>query len=107
MAYRSTGKWGKQLLSDELDEGARLAQARTGMLAARVRDDTTRELTDKLKNRASDAIVARTPEDSERAEIDVTLIYTELNQRIGEVLRKLDDAEQVDLPASSTFNRKA
>src|ERR1700745_2000812 len=38
MAYRSSGKWSKQLLSDELDEGNRLAQARTGMVGARGRD---------------------------------------------------------------------
>ena len=98
MAYRSTGKWRKALLSDELNEGNRLAQARTGMLGPRVRDDATRQLVDKLKTRSAEAVNSPTPQDCERADIDVTLIYTELNQRIGEVLRKLDDAEQVDFP---------
>jgi hypothetical protein len=49
MAYRSTGEWGKQRVGDDLSEANRLAQARTGMLAARVRDDTIRELIGKLK----------------------------------------------------------
>ena len=98
IAYRTTGKWGKQSVSDDLSEGIRVAQARTGMLGARVRDDAIRELIDKLKNRSVEAVSSPTPEDSDRADIGVTVIYDELNQRIGEVLRKLDDAEQVDFP---------
>jgi hypothetical protein len=97
MAYRSTGKWSKQLLGDELSEGNRLAQARTGLLGARVRDDTIRELIDKLKTYSAEVINSPTPEDSERAESSMTVVFDELNQRIGEVLRKLDDAEQMEL----------
>ena len=96
MAYRSSGKWSKQLLSDELDEGNRLAQARTGMLGARVRDDAIRDLIDKLKTHSAEAINSPTPKDSERAISNMTVVFDELNQRIGEVLRKLDDAEQVE-----------
>jgi hypothetical protein len=91
MAFRSTKKWCKQLLSDDLDEGNRLAQARTGMLGARVRDETIRELIDKFKTYSAEAIDSPTPNDSERAVISMTVVFAELNQRIGEVLRKLDD----------------
>jgi hypothetical protein len=97
-AYRSIGKWREQLLSDELDEGNRLAQVRTVMLGARVRDDIVRELIDKLKTCSTEAIHSPTKEESDRALIGMTAIYDRLNKRIGEVLRKLDDVEQVDLP---------
>jgi hypothetical protein len=64
------------------------------MLFSRVRDDTTRELIDKLKTRAVEATNSKTPQDSERATSEMTAINDTLNQRIGEVLRKLDDADQ-------------
>jgi hypothetical protein len=98
VAYRSTGKWTMQQVPDDLAEGNRLAQARTGMLIARVRDDTVRELTDKLKTHAGEVIRSQTHKDSQRAEIDMLEIYTRLNERIGQVLRTLDDVEQEHFP---------
>ena len=61
------------------------------MLGARVRDDTIRELIDKLKTASEEAIGSPTLKDSERAVISMAVVFDELNQRIGEVLRKLDD----------------
>jgi hypothetical protein len=91
-AYHSTGEWSKQL-PDGLGEDNRLAQARIGMLGARVRDDAIRELLAKLKTHSVQAILSSTPDDTERVMSSMGLVYDELNQRIGEVLRKLDDAE--------------
>jgi len=44
MAFRKSGKWQKQLYDDELAESSRLANARSTMLAVRVRDQAVRDL---------------------------------------------------------------
>ena len=61
LAYNSTGEWSKQQLPDDLSEGNRLAQARTGMLGARVRDDSIRELLAKLKTHSQETISSPSP----------------------------------------------
>jgi hypothetical protein len=98
LAYNSTGEWSKQQLPDDLSEGNRLAQARTGMLGARVRDDSIRELLAKLKTHSQETISSPSREDSERALKSMALAHDELNQHIGEVLRKLDDEQDGDRP---------
>jgi hypothetical protein len=94
MAYRSSGKWHKQLFPSDLDEEHRLTQARTLMLAVRVRDDSVRELVDKLKSLCFETGVSATQEDSDHAITSATHAHKELNQRIGELLRALDDADE-------------
>jgi hypothetical protein len=79
LAYRSTGQWSHQL-PDGLGEDNRLTQARTGMLGARVRDDSIRELVPKLKNHSVEALLHSTPADRERAMGSMVLVYDGLNQ---------------------------
>jgi hypothetical protein len=94
MIYASTNQWGKQRVGDDLSETNRLAQARTGMLGPRVRDGTVRELVSKLKTHSVEVLRSETLEDSERADLALIIIHDKLNERIGEVLRNLDDIEQ-------------
>jgi hypothetical protein len=91
MAYRKTGKWQKQLFGEELSESARLAAARSSMLSVRVRDDSIRALVGKVKSDANDAGMCATEEESQVALRSMAAAFENLNQRIGEVLRKLDD----------------
>jgi hypothetical protein len=93
LAFRATGQWGKQLIGEDLSERERLAHARTSLLGARVRDDPTRELVTKLKNYAGETVHSETRDESERALLGMGLALEELNQRVGEVLRKLDEEE--------------
>jgi hypothetical protein len=94
-AFRTTGKWGDHLFPDDLDENNRLAHARTYMLGVRVRDDAARELMMKFKMYGDDVLKAKTRADSENAFGAMTAALDDLNQRVGEVLRSLDDIEQV------------
>jgi hypothetical protein len=97
-AYRSTGERNKERLPDDVDEGSRLAHARTGMLGARVRDDSIRELIEKLQTHYQEVVLSKTREDSDSAMNETLLVFYQLNQRTGEVFRKLDDADQIDFP---------
>jgi hypothetical protein len=91
MAYRQTGKWQKQLFDDELSEGSRLAVAQTSMLSVRVRDDSIRAMVDQVKHHAGNAGMCATEQESVVALSSMGSAFVTLNQRIGEVLRKLDD----------------
>src|SRR6266581_6335804 len=62
MAFRKTGKWQKQLLDEGLDESARLAGARTSMLAVRVRDQSVRELVAVVKHHGVKASLSASEE---------------------------------------------
>jgi hypothetical protein len=50
VAFRTHGTWQKELLPEDLNENSRLAQTKTMMLAARVRDDVTRSMVENFKN---------------------------------------------------------
>lgn len=93
MAFRTTGTWQKQLFGEELAENSRLANARTSMLAVRVRDDSVRDLVQAVKNHATAAGMCASQDEGQRAMAGMGDAFEKLNQRIGEVLRKLDDAE--------------
>jgi hypothetical protein len=101
MAFRKTGKWQKQLYDEALSEDSRLANARTSMLAVRVRDDSVRDLMAVVKNHAWNAGMCASLEEGDRALNAMAAEFEKLNQRIGEILRKLDDEPNSPiLPAS-------
>jgi hypothetical protein len=93
MAIRATGR--TQRLPDDLDEGYRLAQVRTSMLTVRVRDAAIRELAEQLRQLSVDSIDAKTEDDRDRIMNAAMQANIQLNERIGEVLRTLDDAESI------------
>ena len=91
MAFRQTGKWQEQLFSEELAEGHRAAMARANLLAVRVRDDQVRQLVSDFRS-----CVARAGVCGSQAEGDAVLratneVVATLNERIGQILRQLDD----------------
>lgn len=88
MAVRTTGR--TQLLPDDLDEGYRLAQARTNMLGVRVSDASVRELVEQFRGLSADCVMARTQEDRDRAMNAAGDTHDRLNEHIGSVLRMLD-----------------
>jgi hypothetical protein len=89
MSFRNTGK--RQLLPDDLNEGYRLARARTSMLTSRVRDVFVRNLVAQLRQFSVDSTMSATQDESNRAMKSMAQVHDELNQRIGELLRTLDD----------------
>jgi len=96
MAFRQSGKWQRQLLPDDLDEGYRAAQARTFMLGVRVRDDSIRDSVEKFKACSAEVVYSLARADAERAMKSLEFEIDELNRRVGERLRKLDDAEATE-----------
>ncbi|MBK9131269.1 MAG: hypothetical protein IPM20_06475 [Gammaproteobacteria bacterium] len=91
MAFRTTGNWQKQLYDDELSEGLRLAYARSTMLSVRVRDGTVRQLVKALKDHSTNAGMCLTQTEGESHINEMTKAFEQLNERIGGILRELDD----------------
>jgi hypothetical protein len=91
MSFHETGKFG--LITDEFTEGYRFKQATASKLVSRVRDNSVRELTDKFRDASLMTVAALTGHESDRAWNVVSRAFEQLNQRIGIVLRGLDDAE--------------
>lgn len=91
MASRQNGRWGRQLLPPDLDDELLTTQTQTNLLASRVRDEAVRTLAQQFKTAAVDLISAR----SEAEAIDMLRhaidVHTQLNGRIGEVIRSIDD----------------
>lgn len=98
MSLRRTGKWQSELLPEQLSEELRLAQAATGTLAVRVRDEKVRQLIPDLKDQTVASALAGDETAARVALTNMTFIHTALNERIGELLRKLDDAEDESDP---------
>ena len=97
MAFKQTGQWQKQLYGEELSEANRVAMARTTVLRVRVRDATVRELVVRLKGYSFETSKSKTPEDSDTPAYQMAKVFEELNDRIGELLRELDEKDLAPL----------
>lgn len=93
IAHHKTGKWQKQLYPNDLDEAHRLAQARTTVLGVRVRDELVRELLAQFKQSTVEVTGCGTENEARQHMTDMGSLHDALNERIGEMLRKLDDDE--------------
>lgn len=93
MAERAGGNWQKQLYPPELDSRIHSANVKTLMLGIRVRDAATRNMVDELRKACIEVTLCLTKAESERAVLKSMSVYAALNNRIGELLRKLDDEE--------------
>jgi len=102
VSFRQTGKWQKQLFSEDLAEANRLANARTSMLAVRVRDETVRNLVTEVKNHSTKAAMCASLEEGDRALGAMGIEFDSLNRRIGEVLCDLDDEPSMVQSSNST-----
>ena len=91
MASRSTGRYGRQLVGDELAETHRLANARVTTLRVRVRDQAVRDLVRDLQENGT--LLVMCPSESESTRLFGTLfaVFNNLNERIGELLRGIDE----------------
>jgi hypothetical protein len=89
--FRSSKTWHRMRLPDDLDESHRFAQARTQMLLVRVRDASVRQLAANLRELSAETVLATSADDSEHALASMGLVFESLNNRIGELLREIDD----------------
>jgi hypothetical protein len=90
-AYRQTGEWQQQPTDEVLSESSRVAIRRTSILNSRVRDDLVRELVQKFKDSCVSATFSDSKEAADSALEMMASMFEDLNDRIGLVLRKMDD----------------
>lgn len=95
MAHRAGGAWQKQLYGNDLDSRIHAGMTKTSTLGVRVRDKDVRRLLSELRQQCSEAVHCKNEEISERAISLAQAVYDKLNDRIGELLRILDDDEAV------------
>lgn len=93
MAFRESGQWRKQLLSEEVDSGILAAQTELGLLRVRVRDVAAQQLASRLASFITDVALSRSEATAEAAMSGMVPVLVELQERIGELLRELDDDE--------------
>jgi hypothetical protein len=89
--YRTTGVFHSKAYPDDVNENFRAATALTSMLAVRVNDDIVRVLISAFKSAASDIGDAESPDDSDSDFQTMSTLFVELQERIGVVLRALDE----------------
>jgi hypothetical protein len=70
------------------------------MLAVRVRHDNVRALITDVQEAFTDCMFAKTEEQSDQYLAKMLATGNALNQRIGELLRRLDEDEDVHLPVT-------
>jgi hypothetical protein len=84
---------GRQQLPDGLSENYHAAQTRTSMLVSRVRDNRVRDLVEQIRQLSVESTMSATKRERDRALTAMMQLHDPLNQRIGEILRTLDDAD--------------
>ena len=102
MEYRKTGKWLGQRLPDGLSDKARNNTVQTLLLMERVRDREIRDLTKVFRSYANQIGVCRNFEDKSRATENMANALPPLHERIGIVLRQLDDDEEAGIDERRT-----
>jgi hypothetical protein len=91
-AYKQTGQWQKQRIPEELDQQILLANRRVMLLNVRVRDAELRQLVEKVAVACSHS--EHLSKDSSMVAIGaVGLVLIQVHERIGTLLRTLDDEE--------------
>lgn len=86
-ANRSTKAWGKNMLSEEVNEGIRLAQRRVAMLVERVADDELRMQIKTLSGRTGQVILSKSEQEArlylEQSALEAERVF----ERLGVALR--------------------
>lgn len=93
IAFRKTGEWGKNSVSEEANIGALEGHASINILRVRVSDDHIRAIADKFSSACSRHVYCKSEAESDACMKDMFAYMTELNNKIGEALRNLDKLE--------------
>jgi len=93
IAYRTTGKWQRQQSTDDLSNDFLRLTTETMLLASRVRDDEVRGLADRLRTEASAVNFSIDESEAESCITAAGDTQSALIQRIGEIVRGLDEAD--------------
>jgi hypothetical protein len=99
MAFKETGKWQGHLLPEDVSDECALAQRSTTTLMVRIEDDETRHLVDALKRNTSQLGDTADLAAADRLLSSAAKAHDTLNNRIGEVLRNLDQEDAAAVEA--------
>jgi uncharacterized membrane protein len=103
MEYKKTGKWGGQLLPAGLSSDAMQSSITIMILKVRVRDEVIRELVNNFRSHANRVGVTRSEQASQEALSKMAAVIEPLHDRIGDVLRKLDDDEDAQYLGAKSY----
>ena len=81
-------------MPEELNEEYRLCQVRAQTLSVRVRDDDIRKLVKEFRENSTAVVLSSSQRDSGRSLASMMAIHETLNERIGVILREIDDAAE-------------
>lgn len=93
VAHRTTGEWQKQQLPNNLSDDHLLLTTETMLLASRVRDDDVRKLADRMRAQATVVGMSSDESEAEGRMMAATDTQQALIQRIGELVRELDETD--------------
>lgn len=91
LSFRETGQWGTTQLSEEANTGAFESTKNIGRLRVRVHDENVRSLAAQMTSKVSETLLARSKEDADLRLSESMEIAKELNERIGFLIRSIDD----------------
>lgn len=100
VAHHKSGNWRKALLSDEVNKGSQEAQASLNRLRVRVRDEEIRRLAATFSETCAQVFMSSSKEAADEALARMSNQFIELQERVGDVLRSLDEYEDdiVEVP---------
>lgn len=87
MACRQTGKWGDHLLTEEVNEGLRLANRRVSILVERVADEPLRAKVKTLTRLATDGRFLSSEHEAELNQQELAIETPGVFEHIGSVMR--------------------
>lgn len=92
MAFRQTGQWRSQLLPEGLSDEFFFQNTEAMLLASRVRDEEVRLLAAQLRDHAATVSIAADQRISDSRTLEAANVQNALVERIGQLIRELDDA---------------
>lgn len=103
MNSRKAGKWQKELLGDELNDELANLQRSFAKLRVRIRDDLIRNVSMQFSTHSVEVLMARDQGASDVAIMRMGESLEVLNERIGELLRLIEEDEDRVLGSSVSF----
>lgn len=91
--HRKTGQWQRQQFGDDLSNDHLKLTTETMLLASRIRDDDVRALADRLRDRASVVSISSDHNEAESRMMAAADTQQALIQRIGQLVRELDEID--------------
>jgi hypothetical protein len=91
VAYRTSGKWQKQLLPDELSNQQLELTTETMLLATRIRDEEVRQLVHEFRIRLGNVFITGGEAESQMALLAAGELQGPLLERIGKLIREIDE----------------